>query len=149
MPITPLHMLPAWCAKEISPDSRWSLEAFCLTQMAIDAEPLYGLLVYGDTPHAVFHTWSGAMLCATLVAAVLSARRHPPLFALLGALLGAVTHITLDAVMHPDVAAFGVHGLYGLLDLDTLHRVLFATGAVAAGLAAVRSMRMPTNNNLS
>lgn len=141
MPFTPLHMLPAWCAKEIAPQSRWSLEAFCLTQIAIDSEVLYRASVYGDTSHGFFHTWGGAALCAALVAAIWSRRRHSPWPALLGAMIGAVTHIILDAVMHEDVAALGTHALHGLIDLDLLHRVLFATGAVAAVLALVRSGR--------
>lgn len=148
MPITPLHMLPAWAAKEAAPEARWSLTAFCLTQVAIDVEPLMGWLLRGDPQHAIYHTWIGAVLCGLMVAIVLSMRRHPPLPALVGAMIGAVTHVALDAVMHADVAASGAGRLYGLVSLDALHRGLFASGALAALLAIVRARKMQTNDNL-
>lgn len=118
MPFTPFHFGPGLLLKSAAP-RRLSLAAFVATQAAVDLEPLY-FLVRGESPvHRVLHTvWGGGaaglavglslwMVGRSRVeglppAARAEVERAP---AVLGGLLGGVSHALLDGLMHRDVHA--------------------------------------------
>ncbi|MFQ5946541.1 MAG: hypothetical protein ACE5NC_09895 [Anaerolineae bacterium] len=132
MPVTPFHLGPALLTKAAGP--KWfSLGVFTVIQIAIDLEPV-GYVLAGDYPrHAALHTLAGSVLLA--IAAIVPAKyglsclyeriRHrlatsdsPPRWlvaelnpiswktAMTGGLLGAISHVILDAVIHLDVTPF-------------------------------------------
>ncbi|MDR7522827.1 MAG: DUF4184 family protein [Armatimonadota bacterium] len=132
MPLTPFHLGPA-IALKVSARRHFSLRIFTLTQIVIDLESARGVLVSASPLHGPLHSLAGATL-AGLLAAVLG--RHifnalNPLFrsllrqvegmpawlvgevvpitwaaALIGGTVGGISHVLLDAVIHPDVSPF-------------------------------------------
>lgn len=129
MPVTPFHLGPALVVKAVCP--RWiSLGVFAVVQVAIDVESVGNLLLGRYPVHAGWHTVPGALLVAAVV--VVPARALlAPLYlrlaraleragdvpawvrdelaslswpsALGGALVGALSHVGLDAIIHADV----------------------------------------------
>lgn len=122
MPITPLHMGPALLGKAVL-DNRISLIAFGICQILIDIEPLLGLILHWPQLHGVTHTLPLALLLGLLSAVLarwlsagLLARWNREMAAmgwlrwqapaatwsalLTGGLLGGITHLLLDALMH-------------------------------------------------
>ena len=111
-------MGPGLLLKAAAP-SGVSLTAFAATQVAVDLEPLY-YLARGEYPvHRALHTvWGGATVGLAVGLALWALARGrapgPPLFAredlrrtpaLLGGLIGGVSHALLDGLMHRDVHA--------------------------------------------
>lgn len=159
MPFTPFHMGAGLALKAMGGE-RVSVLAFGLTQVAIDLEPLIGLLRGAHTLHGWTHTFVGATAIALVVAAVSgpacrailrgwnrvlagsgqswlqspASPRRSALFA--GALLGAWTHVLLDGVMHVDLHPFApwsqAQPWWRLIGIGWLH-----LGCVAAGVAGV------------
>lgn len=77
---------------------RWfSLGTFAAAQVAIDLEPGWNLFRGSWPVHAPLHTVVRSVLVAAELGPV------PWLAALVGALVGGVSHVLLDAVIHPDV----------------------------------------------
>lgn len=118
MPFTPFHVGPGLLLKGAGPRAV-SLVAFVATQVAVDLEPLWFIL-RGETPiHRWTHTFAvgGAIGLAVGAALHALARRWSgpaaaavrddlrPGAALLGGLLGGVSHAWLDGLMHLDVRA--------------------------------------------
>ncbi len=121
MPFTPFHFGPGMLIKGLIP-GHFSLSVFALANIAMDVEPLYHIL-RGDTQlHGASHTLIGAACigAATALAAPsviartwqwyqkfhLDADSLVPVTrqqAWLGALLGSVSHVLLDATMHRDM----------------------------------------------
>lgn len=146
MPITPLHLGPALLLKRAA-GSKFDLVAFVAAQVLLDAEPvlkILGLLPAQGGLH-LSHTWStGAGV--VLVAAAASAwgcqwvgrsrwrwRQNPTAWSsALGAALGVLSHLVLDAVYHADVAAStGLPGLNAVVSQGWLDAVLLV--ALVAG----------------
>lgn len=147
MPITPLHLGPALLLKRAA-GSRFSLVAFIVAQVLLDLEPvlkILGLLPAQGGLH-LSHTWStGAGV--VLAAAAASAwgcrwvgrsrwvgRPNPTAWSsVLGAALGVLSHLVLDAVYHADVAAgLGLPVLSGVVSQGWLDAGLLV--ALVAGL---------------
>ena len=141
MPFTPFHFGPGLLAKAAAP-TRVSFTAFAVTQVFIDVETLYHL-VRRDWPiHDQLHSFIGASSVGLLAAgAVLAGRPILNRFipanatspvtaeltvqaAVVGGLLGGVTHTVLDAIMHPDVSPLWPfapgNGLFGLISAEIL-----------------------------
>lgn len=121
MPLPPYHFGPGLAFKAIG-GRHFSLICFTLSQVLIDLEPLYWLLMQQPPWHRFWHTLLGASLVA--LATILLARparwsvakviawidpeerinqRVSWLAVITGAVLGVYSHIALDSVMHDDV----------------------------------------------
>ena len=118
MPFTPFHFGPGLLLKGAAP--RYiSFTAFAASQVAVDCEPLY-FLARGEYPvHRGLHTvWGGGAVGLAVGLAVwyiarsqvsgiapvapAQSEREP---ALLGGLVGGVSHALIDGLMHRDVHA--------------------------------------------
>lgn len=115
MPFTPFHLGPGLAFKAIG-GRHFSFMVFGGTQVLIDIQPLLGLLGLIDSVHGASHTLAGALLIGLL--GMLTGKpignavlgwlhwRGPAVRwgdAAAGALLGSVSHIGLDALMHADI----------------------------------------------
>ena len=154
MPFTPFHMGPALAFKAVT-GRHFSVLVFGIAQVAMDIEPLVGMLNDREVLHGWTHTWLGATLIGLLVAVAAPpaarvillqwndylARKGTPWLAsppgisrfaaFSGAMLGAWSHVLLDSVMHADMRPLApwseANGLLGALPLGELH--LFCVGA--------------------
>ena len=159
MPITPFHFGPGALIKAVAPAGFcWS--SFTLANMLIDLEPVTLYLLTGDPAHPWLHTLPGALAVAALAATL---GRRPcewalrcwnrwlspaqarwlgvdaaisPRQAWVGALLGTLSHLALDALMHADVRPLwpllAGNPWRGAVSLGALH-----LGCVAAAVAAL------------
>jgi len=152
MPLTPFHLGPILPLKAVP--SRWfSLGAFAVVQVAIDLEVLWNLATEAPVLHDQAHSLAGALVVGLAcilpskvgltaayrwLARYLERRGDVPrgilrevvdvtwTGAMSGALIGAVTHVALDSLMHPDVhpfapwypqTSFWIPGSFGWLHL--------------------------------
>lgn len=144
--------------------SWFSFAVFGYAQILMDLEPLVALMGSGAVVHGRSHTLGGALAIAGFVivtgrvvyriGAGLWNRRLPlreleipdtvPFRAVVvGALLGTLSHLLLDAMMHADVAPFGpvsgANPLFAVLSPGAIQLVCLGTGIVGAfGLLALR-----------
>jgi membrane-bound metal-dependent hydrolase YbcI (DUF457 family) len=160
MPFTPLHFGYGALLHSAAP-GRISFLAFCLANVVIDLEPLY-YMVSGQYPiHRFFHTLPGALLAGAVVVAVHALIRRPALAGRLpdwlgwkslsarnviyGALLGAVTHVFLDAIMHDDLRPWAplseANPLLRLVSIDALNLSCFVAAVGGAALLVFRHFR--------
>ena len=151
MPITPFHFGPGVLVSAAS-RSRASFLAFAATNVLIDVESLYNMVTGQPRIHTFFHTYLGSTLAAAVVVVVFlpirwAALKLPPWPALawrrlsvtavlLGALVGAWSHVLFDSVMHGDITPLApfsnANGLYRIVPLEALH--LFCVGAGIVGV---------------
>jgi membrane-bound metal-dependent hydrolase YbcI (DUF457 family) len=118
VPFTPFHLGPGLLLKSAAP-RRISFVAFATTQVAVDLEPLY-FIVRGEYPvHRVLHTvWAAGAVGVAVGLVVWAAARGRAggwgvaaredlgrNAAIVGGLLGGVSHPLLDGLMHRDVHA--------------------------------------------
>lgn len=158
MPITPFHFGPGALIKVIAPQ-HFSWTIFALSNVLIDLEPVVLFLLIGDPAHPWLHTLLGAVAVAA-VAALLGRKpcewmlswwnRNlagwqrrllavepciPRRTAWISALVGTLSHIGLDAIMHTDVEALWPillgNPIQGAISLEALHALCVAA-AVAA-----------------
>ena len=155
MPFTPFHMGPALALKAVS-GRYFSVLVFGIAQVAMDIEPLIGLLRQADVVHGRTHTYAGATLIALLVAFT-----APPLCrrilawwnielehhgvgwlasdpgigrvaATTGAFVGTYSHVALDSIMHADMAPLWPwhlpNELLGAMPIGELHAVCVVAG---------------------
>ena len=162
MPITPFHFGPGALIKAAAP-AHVSWSVFALSNALIDLEPIVLFFVTGDPAHPWLHTLPGALGVAVVVATVgrqpcewllrLWNRRlstaqarwlgvEPGIrrsAAWAGALLGTLSHIALDAVMHVDV-----HPLWPLVQGNPWQGAVnveqLQWGCVAAGLTGLAGL---------
>lgn len=154
MPFTPFHFGPAMLVKAVAP-RRFSWSAFVLTQVIIDCETLYNIVLRRYPLHRELHTFVGATAAGIGSALLmLGALRALPKFkkpspALIsesstqaiwaGAILGGLSHPLLDGVMHDDVLPFSPwstsNPFLGAIELGALHLSCFVAGV--AGLVLV------------
>ena len=169
MPFTPFHMGFALVAKA-TVSRYFSIPVFALTQVIIDAEVLVGLAFVGDlSNHAVLHNFAAAALVALLAVLLrrpviqpgarlwnhLAQARTGSLLhmapqvsltaTVVSALFGGVSHVLLDATIHPDMAPFSplnhhnpFFGLLSTLQTILISLLLFAVGG---GVILVLSYR--------
>lgn len=166
MPFTPFHMGPAIAIKAaIGP--RFSVLSFGIAQVAMDIEPLIGMLRGATVLHGASHTYWAALVVAALVTVVAPPVCRPllrrwnrecahygmgwlqeppgwsPLAVAAGAFVGTLSHVALDSVMHADITPLApwsqANGLLGLVSIPTLHVLCTAAGVLGALVwAAVR-----------
>lgn len=157
MPFTPFHFGVAAAVKAAIP-RHFSLTAFIFSQVIIDLEVLYFMLVAEPPLHRFLHTFAGATLVcfATVVIGkpvcevwlilwnhVIAPGAHSRLYTntkltykavLIGALVGGFSHILLDAIMHLDVKPLApwsnANIFHGTIDLLGLHFGLVVLGTV-------------------
>lgn len=160
MPFTPLHMGPALVIKAAA-SRHFSVLVFGIAQVAMDIEPLVGIIGGWN----VLHGWTHTVLGATLIgiAVFLLARplcnwilhrwnrelEHHKLHwlrspepitrtaAATGAFIGTYSHVLLDSIMHADMLPLrpwtAENALLGLMTIDTLYLACLVTGL--AGVA--------------
>lgn len=158
MPFTPFHFGPGALLSVVSP-SRVSFLAFCAANVLIDVESLYSMLTRQPRIHAFFHTYVGASLAGLAVILIFIparwiAMRLPDQVIFrwktlsiaavgLGAMLGAVSHVALDSIMHADITPLApfsqANGLYRIISLTSLHWLCVASGVLALGWRVIRS----------
>jgi hypothetical protein len=122
VPFTPYHFGAGALAKSIAP-KHFSFTAFAVSNVLIDVEPLARMLgLLDDTIlHGPTHTFPGAVVIAALTlpavrlwdrtaAALRLAGLRPPAaptwMVLTSALVGTVSHVILDGMMHADMADY-------------------------------------------
>ena len=162
MPITPFHFGPGTLIKVAVP-GKFSWTIFALANVMIDLEPVTLFLLIGDPAHPWLHTLPGAIAVAAIAASLgrkpcelgqrwwnqqLSAGWQTRWFlvepeitkttAWVSALIGTLSHLALDSVMHHDVHALWpfIEGnrAQGIISLDLLH--LLCLGAALVALIA-------------
>lgn len=168
MPFTPFHLGPGLALKALAGE-RFSLIGFGLVQVAMDVEPLLGLINDWPVLHGWTHSLPGATAVGVLVG-LLTPRLSEPLLriwnghwrdeglagfaageragrsaALTGALLGCWLHVALDGIMHADLRAFWpwseARPLLHLVSLSALHHACVVAGAAGAAVWLWRSGR--------
>ena len=105
MPLTPLHLAVGLPARHLI-----SLKAFILVNILIDIEP--GLIMFFNMGHQGYaiHGWTHTLGGVTYLAGIALVLCIPwvkdRLAWLYGTLLGAYSHLLLDALVHQDVQPF-------------------------------------------
>ncbi|RYD89411.1 MAG: hydrolase [Sphingobacteriales bacterium] len=154
MPFTPIHLGAGLAAKAIG-RRHFSLLIFAGSQVLMDIEPLLGIINGWPVLHGLSHTLGGAVILAmvaTLVGKPLSQwllrwRKLPVQsltwnVALLSALIGTLSHIGLDAIMHSDMNPFWPlqtgNSWLGLISIEQLHVLCFVLGLIGALVIAIQ-----------
>lgn len=159
MPFTPFHMGPGLAIKAVT-GRHFSLLAFGVAQVAMDIEPLVGMLTSANVLHGASHTYLAAVPIAAASGLATPLLCRPALrrwnrelaaydkawliesddfrwLALAtGALTGTLTHVALDSIMHHDIhplAPFsGSNALLAAVPLGTLHAACVVAGFAGA-----------------
>ena len=148
MPFTPFHLGPGAFFKAIG-GARFSFMVFGGSQVLIDLEPAYRMVVGDPILHGPSHTLPGALaigFVATLIGKPISEfvlRRiaYPrPKIAWLasanGAFCGTFSHLFLDAIMHADMLPWAPisesNNLLFSLSTSELHLLCVGLGIVGA-----------------
>ena len=172
MPITPFHFGPGALIKVIAP-RYFSWTIFALSNVLIDLEPVVLFLLIGDPAHPWLHTLPGAVAVAAVAALfgrkpcewmLCSFNRNlapgwqrrwlavePGISratAWISALVGTLSHLALDSIMHTDVEALwpflSGNRIQGIISLDALHALCVAAAVAAFFIALlVRRFRAP------
>ncbi|MBL8520157.1 MAG: DUF4184 family protein [Betaproteobacteria bacterium] len=152
MPFTPFHFGPGALLHAAAP-RHVSFTAFCAANVVIDFEPLIFILRDDPPLHRFFHSYAGAIPVAiATILLMLAARAFFARFTVLdrldvrnvatrplviGAILGALSHIVFDSIMHADMHPLqpfakgnALLGLISIEDLQWLCIVLGCTGAL-------------------
>ena len=161
MPVTPFHFGPGLLLHAMAP-RRVSFMAFCASNGLIDVESLVNLVRGHDPVHAFFHSFAGATRAGVAAAGLMLASRQagrrlrlPNPFGWLelsfgaivvGALLGAWSHVLLDGVMHSDLRPFlpfdgDANPFLHFVSLGALHLGCVAAGGAGALLLGWRHWR--------
>ncbi|MBC8022483.1 MAG: hypothetical protein H7Y14_05150 [Burkholderiales bacterium] len=160
MPVTPLHMGPGMAIKAIAGE-RFSLTMFGLAQVAIDLEPLIGIIRKAPELHGWTHTYLGATLIAVLVLFLgrplcirivrwwnAELRRNALDWlasrdgigwgaAAAGAFIGTWSHVALDSIMHLDMAPLRPFAAGNALLLATTVDTLYLACLIAGVLGVL------------
>ncbi|MCA9074948.1 MAG: DUF4184 family protein [Planctomycetaceae bacterium] len=154
MPFTPFHFGPGIVAKACAPHRFW-LSTFVAANVLIDLEVLY-YLHHGEAPvHRYLHTYIGGVAmglvaafgmfavtvllirCLSVDSRWMQEQRSVPKGKLLresmfAGLLGGVSHVLLDSLMHHDMNPLWPfaqgNALAGTIEVGTLHGALGLTG---------------------
>lgn len=161
MPITPFHFGPGLLIKSVA-GNYFSWVAFVLANILIDLEPIGFFLFTGEPVHPYLHTYLGALGLGLLVA--LFGRRPCEAWLMLwndrlrppetgwtrvspkvtptaiatGGLLGTLSHVMIDSVMHVDVHPWSPlrpgNTMQGLVSIDDLHLWCILAGLIGGVL---------------
>ena len=159
MPFTPLHLGPGMALKA-GLGERFSLLAFGLAQVAMDLEPLIGLLTDAPILHGITHTYLAALVIGLIVAVItpplgrpvlrrwhqelryyrldwlVQSERLTPAPLLLGALSGTLSNVALDSLMHADLQPLApwsaANSWLGVIPLSALFWGCVLSGGVGA-----------------
>ncbi|WP_082615511.1 DUF4184 family protein [Acidovorax sp. Root267] len=169
MPFTPFHMGAGLAAKALA-GRHFSVLTFGIAQLAMDIEPLVGMLRGAPVLHGPTHTYLGAVPIACVTAALApwlcrpllrrwnqevlhyrmpwlqESERWSPQVVLASALAGTFSHVLLDSVMHLDIRPWApwsdTNGLYAAISLSALHLLCVAGMAGGAlGWVALQWLR--------
>ena len=155
MPFTPFHMGPGLAVKALA-GRRFSVLTFGIAQVAMDIEPLVGMLRGSDVLHGWSHSYVGATLISLPVMLLAPApcrlilgrwnrelRFHNLAWlatpeaigrwpAAAGAFIGTYSHVALDSIMHVDIQPLrpwsSANALQGLISIEALHLLCVASG---------------------
>lgn len=155
MPFTPFHMGPGLAVKALG-GRHFSVLTFGIAQVAMDIEPLVGMLRGADVLHGWSHSYVGATFIGLLVmllspapCRLILARwnrelRHYGLARLVspegigcwptasGAFIGTYSHVALDSIMHLDIQPLRpwstANALQGVISIEALHLWCVASG---------------------
>lgn len=164
MPFTPFHMGVALIVKP-GLGRHFSVITFGIAQVAMDIEPLIGMLTGAEVLHGPSHTIVGALIVACLVLLVAPRicnfllRRWNKEFVhyklprlvetvpvtrlavISGAFFGTLSHVLLDSLMHHDIrplSPFSVaNPLMGLMPQDGIYWLCTITGVMGTMLLIV------------
>jgi hypothetical protein len=162
MPVTPFHFGPGAALYAIAP-KRVSFLAFCSANVLIDFESLYNLVTHQYPVHRFLHTYIGATLAAIAIVLLFRGARRvaprmrlPDLFrwqeltlaqVVVGAALGAWSHVLLDSIMHPDMAPLApfshANTALGVVSLSVLHWFCVASAVIALLVLGIRRLMKP------
>ncbi len=148
MPFTPFHLGPGAFLKGIG-GARFSFMVFGGSQVLIDLEPAYRMLVGDPILHGLSHTLPGALaigFVATLIGKPISefvlrriAYPRPKMTWLAsanGAFCGTFSHLFFDAIMHADMLPWAPisesNDLLFSLSMSELHLLCIVLGIVGA-----------------
>jgi len=157
MPFTPFHMGAAMIVKPAA-RQHFSVLVFGIAQVAMDIEPLVGMIRDWDVLHGPSHTILGALAIGAMVAWLspplcnLILNRfnqevsqhnmswlqelHPisKVAAMTGALFGTLSHLVLDSLMHHDIHPFApfsnANPLMDLVSHDGVYKLCVVLGVV-------------------
>ena len=160
MPFTPFHMGPALAVKALA-GRYFSVLTFGIAQVAMDIEPLVGMIRGAEVLHGWSHTYLGALVIAGTVVPIspaicrpilrrwnqelshyrlgrlASAESFSSLAVVTGALVGTLSHVALDSIMLSDMRPFAPiaesNGLLHSISIAELH--LSCVGAGIIGIA--------------
>ena len=146
-----------------------SLLVFGAAQIAMDIEPLIGMLRGQGDLHGITHTYAGAAVIGLLVFWLAPYLCNPilrrynqearalrlpwlacderisPHAAALGAFLGSFSHVALDSLMHADMQPFwplsASNALLFLVDIDSVYSGCFWVGLFAGAIWVLRKWR--------
>jgi membrane-bound metal-dependent hydrolase YbcI (DUF457 family) len=155
MPVTPFHFGPGTLLKACAPRAV-SLTAFVISQVLVDIESGYHLLWGGWPLHREAHSLPvaglvgiyaglavrlvGRRLLSSPNAMLQSEVRMWP--ALVGGLVGGLSHPLLDAVMHADLQPFwpvsAANPLLSVVGLWQLHVLCVGMGVAGVAVLAIR-----------
>ena len=159
MPVTPFHLGVGLLGKGIAP-GRVSFSAFVASQVVIDCETAYFLLVAHQWPvHRWAHTFAVGTPLGLLVgmavwsAGLLVRRKYLHLDShelrllpcIAGGLLGGASHPLLDGIMHADIRPLRpfleTNPFLGALAISQLHIACIVAATLGAGLLVARRQR--------
>lgn len=163
MPFTPLHMGPGLAIKALA-GRHLSVLSFGIAQIAMDIEPLVGLMRGARVLHGPTHNYPAALAIAVVVAFIapticrpilrrwneeLAFYRLPwlveagsisPLPAITGAFAGTLSHVLLDSLMHADISPLAPwsdsNALLGVVSVSALYQFCLLTGLLG-GLGCI------------
>jgi hypothetical protein len=162
VPFTPFHFGPGALVSVATP-KYVSFLSFCAVNVLIDVESLYNMVTGQPRIHTFLHTYIGASLAAIATVVIflfarwlatrtldglllrwVDIRRTP---VVIGALVGAWSHVVLDSIMHADITPLAPftsrNDLYQLIPLTTLHGLCVAAAAIAIVWLALRDKKSP------
>ena len=165
MLFTPLHMGAGLALKAVA-GRHFSVLTFGIAQVAMDTEPLVGMLRGAAVLNGPTHTYLGAVpialataalapwLCRPLlrrwnqevqhhsVAWLSEGEQWRPRTVWISALAGTWSHVALDSVMHADITPWApwsdANGLYAWVSVSTLHGLCVAGMVVSAAAWVAR-----------
>lgn len=153
MPFTPIHMGPGIAIKAIL-QSSFSLMVFGWTQIVMDIQPLIVIITGEGHLHGFTHTYIGAIIIAIISAIsgkyfsefglkLLNIKGQDEikitwLVSLTSAIIGSLSHVFLDSIMHSDVQPFYpfslVNDFQGLVSSGVLHKFCLYSGMIGGSV---------------
>lgn len=156
MPFTPLHLGPGLLMKA-GLGKRFSFPVFAGTQAVIDLQPLVAMVRGEGVLHGWTHSLAGALGIGMLVAFIAAElapawnrsalRRYfrvteNRMTIVVGAGLGALSHVLLDAFMHADLAPgfpfLEANPFLFFLSVDRLHQICVASALAGTVILFLR-----------